>query len=239
MPKIHLVKYKYEADVKVYFVDYPYEADEKVFVVKYAYEADYKAFEVKYAYEADTKVYRVKYAYEADAFKRSSRTPKSSGIFGSSSSSSSSSSDDTPSSSSSFSSSDLEEKRSKITRKQVEIDRMINEIEPTQPTKKPGCLVQIITWIILFAIIYGVLNYFGFIGEDDQKSDGSSTGKIVNTKGLNLRTEPGTTGEIIKLMIQNDSIWQLNDSSQNLGSQTWVYVTDKVDTGWVNKKYLK
>lgn len=239
MAKVFLVKHKYEADKKVYFVDYAYEADEKVFLVKYAYEADYKAFEVKYAYEADLKVFRVKYAYEADAFKRSSRTPKSSGLFGSSSSSSSSSSEDTSSTSSSFSSSDLDEKRRNITRKQIEIDRMINDIEPTEPAKKPGCLVQIITWIILFAIVYGALNYFGFIGEDDKTTDESITGKIINTEGLNLRRSAGTDGEIIKLMIQNDSIWQINDSSQIIGSNTWVLVTDKIDTGWVNEKFIQ
>ena len=237
MAKVFLVKHKYEADKKVYFVDYAYEADEKVFLVKYAYEADYKAFEVKYAYEADIKVFRVKYAYEADAFKRSSRTPKSGGFF--SSSSSSSSSEDTSSTSSSFSSSDLDEKRRQITRKQIEIDRMVNDIEPTETSKKPGCLVQIITWIILFAIVYGALNYFGFIGEDGQKSAASSTGKIINTEGLNLRRSAGTNGEIIKLMIQNDSIWQINDSSQIIGSNTWVLVTDKIDTGWVNEKFIQ
>ena len=43
----------------------------------------------------------------------------------------------------------------------------------------------------------------------------------------------------IQLMNQNDSIWQLNDSNQNSGNQTGVYVTDKIDTGWVNKTYLK
>jgi hypothetical protein len=61
----------------------------------------------------------------------------------------------------------------------------------------------------------------------------------INTKGLNHRTLPGTDGAIIKLMNQNDSIWQLNDSIQEIGNQTWVDVTDKKGTGWVNKTYLK
>jgi len=38
-------------------------------------------------------------------------------------------------------------------------------------------------------------------------------------------------------MKQNDSIWQLNDSSQDIGSDTWIYVTDKIDTGWVNELF--
>ncbi len=217
MPKIHLVKYKYEADVKVYFVDYPYEADEKVFIVKYAYEADYKAFEVKYAYEADVKVYRVKYAYEADEFKRSSRTPKSTGFFSSSGSSSSDSSSTISdfSSGSSFGTSST---------------------TSSDSSSGGGCFSKLFSWLVVIALIGGALKYFGIIGDNSTED---SSGKIINTKGLNLRTEPGTSGEIIKLMIQNDSIWQLNDSSQEIGSQTWVYVTDKVDTGWVNKKYLK
>jgi len=217
MPKIHLVKYKYEADVKVYFVDYPYEADEKVFIVKYAYEADYKAFEVKYAYEADVKVYRVKYAYEADEFKRSSRTPKSTGFFSSSGSSSSDSSSTISdfSSGSSFGTSST---------------------TSSDSSSGGGCFSKLFSWLVVIALIGGALKYFGIIGDNSTED---SSGKIINTKGLNLRTEPGTSGEIIKLMIQNDSIWQLNDSSQEIGSQNWIYVTDKVDTGWVNDKYIK
>lgn len=217
MPKIHLVKYKYEADKKVYFVDYPYDADEKVFIVKYAYEADYKAFEVKYAYEADTKVYRVKYAYEADEFKRSSRTPKSTGFFSSSGSSSSDNSF-TPSDFSSGSSYDSSSTTS------------------GNPSSGGGCFSKIFSWLVVIALIGGALKYFSFLGEDN--SEGNS-GFMINTKGLNLRTSPGTKSQIIKLMIVNDSIWQLNDSSQKIGSQTWVYVTDKIDTGWVNDKYIK
>lgn len=223
MPKIYLVKHSYEAERKVYFVDYPYEADEKVFVVKYAYEADYKAFEVKYAYEADTKVYRVKYAYEADEFKRSSRTPKSTSFFSSSGSSGSSGSS---SSDSSSTISDFSSGSSFGTSSTTSSDS----------SSGGGCFSKIFSWLVVIALIGGALKYFGIIGDDSTED---SLGKIINTKGLNLRTEPGTSGEIIKLMIQNDSIWHLNDSSQEIGSQTWLYVTDKVDTGWVNEKYLK
>lgn len=228
MSKILLVKYQHEADKKVYFVDYNHEADEKVFIVKYAFEADYKAFEVKYAFEADIKVYRVKLAFEADDFKRSSKIPKSSSFYsssGSSSTSNSSSLSDSPSSNSPTS----------------------NYSSPTSSDSSTsssdsssgcgsGCISKIITWFVILAIIGGVLKYFGFIDTDSPKSE---LGLIINTKALNLRTSPGTDGKIIKLMNQNDSIWQLNDSIQNSGNQTWVYVTDKKDTGWVNKTYLK
>ena len=229
MSKILLVKYQHEADKKVYFVDYTHEADEKVFIVKHAFEADYKAFEVKYAFEADIKVFRVKLAFEADDFKRSSKIPKSSSFYsssGSSSTSNSSSSPDSPSSnspSSNYSS-------------PTSSDSSTSSSDSSSGCGS-GCISKIITWFVILAIIGGVLKYFGFI--DDTDSPKSEVGLIINTKALNLRTSPGTDGEIIKLMNQNDSIWQLNDSIQNSGNQTWVYVTDKKDTGWVNKTYLK
>ena len=229
MSKIHLVKYNYEADKKVYFVDQHYEADEKVFIVKYAYEADYKAFEVKHAYEADIKVYRVKEAYEADEFKRSSKIPKSSNLFSSSKSSS-------PSSSSSLSDSPSSNSPSSNYSSPTSSDSSTSSSDSSSGCGS-GCISKIITWFVILAIIGGVLKYFGFI--DDTDSPKSELGLIINTKALNLRTSPGTDGKIIKLMNQNDSIWQLNDSIQNSGNQTWVYVTDKKDTGWVNKTYLK
>ena len=228
MSKIHLVKYNYEADKKVYFVDQHYEADEKVFIVKYAYEADYKAFEVKHAYEADIKVYRVKEAYEADEFKRSSKIPKSSNLFSSSKSSS-------PSSSSSLSDSPSSNSPSSNYSSPTSSDSSTSSSDSSSGCGS-GCISKIITWFVILAIIGGVLKYFGFIDTDSPKSE---LGLIINTKALNLRTSPGTDGKIIKLMNQNDSIWQLNDSIQNSGNQTWVYVTDKKDTGWVNKTYLK
>ena len=229
MSKIHLVKYNYEADKKVYFVDQHYEADEKVFIVKYAYDADYKAFEVKHAYEADIKVYRVKEAYEADEFKRSSKIPKSSNLFSSSKSSS-------PSSSSSLSDSPSSNSPSSNYSSPTSSDSSSSSSDSSSGCGS-GCISKIITWFVILAIIGGVLKYLGFI--DDTDSSKSELGLIINTKALNLRTTPGTDGEIIKLMNQNDSIWQLNDSIQNSGNQTWVYVTDKKDTGWVNKTYLK
>ena len=229
MSKILLVKYQHEADKKVYFVDYTHEADEKVFIVKHAFEADYKAFEVKYAFEADIKVFRVKLAFEADEFKRSSKIPKSSNLFSSSKSSS-------PSISSSLSDSPSSNSPSSNYSSPTSSDSSTSSSDSSSGCGS-GCISKIITWFVILAIIGGVLKYFGFI--DDTDSPKSEVGLIINTKALNLRTSPGTDGEIIKLMNQNDSIWQLNDSIQNSGNQTWVYVTDKKDTGWVNKTYLK
>ena len=228
MSKILLVKYQHEADKKVYFVDYTHEADEKVFIVKHAFEADYKAFEVKYAFEADIKVYRVKLAFEADDFKRSSKIPKSSSFYSSSGSSSTSNS-------SSLSDSTSSNSPSSNYSSPTSSDSSTSSSDSSSGCGS-GCISKIITWFVILAIIGGVLKYFGFIDTDSPKSE---LGLIINTKALNLRTSPGTDGKIIKLMNQNDSIWQLNDSIQNSGNQTWVYVTDKKDTGWVNKTYLK
>jgi hypothetical protein len=94
-----------------------------------------------------------------------------------------------------------------------------------------GCFSSLIVLGLFIGGITYFLDYLGWIELDSKEH-------IVNTKGLNLRTSPGTSGEIIKLMNQNDSIWQLQDSSQDIGNDTWVYVTDKIDTGWVNETYL-
>lgn len=225
MSKVFLVKHKYEADKKVYFVDYAYEAEEKIFLVKYAYEADYKAFEVSHAYEADIKVFRVKYAYEADAFKRSSRTPKSTGIFGSSSGSSSSSyssSDISATTSSSFSSSSS------------------YDSDYSSGSENSGCGKKAFIWFVTIILIGWGLQKLGILDQAVSSiSDNGSNGKIINTEGLNLRKSAGTNGEILKFLKQNDSIWQINDSSAVIGGNTWIFVTDKTDTGWVNQQFTK
>jgi hypothetical protein len=94
-----------------------------------------------------------------------------------------------------------------------------------------GCLSSLILIVLFFGGIAYFLDYLGWIELDSNEH-------IVNTKGLNIRTSAGTDSEVIKLKNQNDTLWQINDSSQEIGNNTWVYVTDKIDTGWVNDKYL-
>lgn len=222
MPKIFLVSNKYQADKKVYFVDNQYAADEKVFIVNNVYQADYKAFEVTNRYEADVRVFRVQNQYQADAFKGSSRTSKSSGIFGSSSRSSSYSSNDDNSSSSSFSSSSS------------------YDSDYSSGSENGGCGKKAFIWFVMIILIGWGLQKLGILDQAISSiSDNESKGKVINTEGLNLRSSAGTEGEIIKLLIQNDSIWPVNDSSQVIGNNTWVYVTDKIDTGWVNQKFIQ
>ena len=227
MAKIFLVKESYLADKKVYFVKEDFLADEKVYVVKDSFLADYKAFEVKDSFLADIKVFRMKDSFLADS--NSSRFSHSTY------------SDSIHMSSASRNSSDrLDELRNKIDRQSREIDRMMSQKSSSANNSESnsGCFRKIIVGLIFFVGLGGALKYFGLV-EDEDKTSNELTGYEINTQGLNLRASPGTTGEIIKLMNQNDSIWQLNDSSQDIGSDTWIYVTDKVDTGWVNEIFTK
>lgn len=94
-----------------------------------------------------------------------------------------------------------------------------------------GCLSSLIVLGLFIGGIAYFLDYLGWIELDSKEH-------IVNTKGLNLRKAAGTDGEVIKLIKQNDTLWQINDSSQEMNNDTWVYVTDKIDTGWVNETFL-
>ncbi len=94
-----------------------------------------------------------------------------------------------------------------------------------------GCFSSLIVLGLFIGGIAYFLDYLGWIELDSKEH-------IVNTKGLNLRKAAGTDGEVIKLVKQNDTLWQINDSSQEISNDTWVYVTDKIDTGWVNETYL-
>ena len=227
MAKIFLVKESYLADKKVYFVKEDFLADEKVYVVKDSFLADYKAFEVKEAFLADIKVFRVKDSFLADS--------NSSGF------SNSNYSESIHMSSESRNSNDrLDELRNKIDRQSREIDRMMSQKNSSANNSESnsGCFGKIIVGLIFFVGLGAALKYFGLV-EDEDKTANELTGYVINTQGLNLRTNPGINGEIIKLMNKNDSIWQLNDSSLAIGSQTWFYVTDKIDTGWMNKQFIK
>lgn len=94
-----------------------------------------------------------------------------------------------------------------------------------------GCLSSLILIGLFIGGIVYFLDYLGWIELDSNEH-------IVNTKGLNIRKAAGPEGEVIKLMKQNDTLWQINDSSQEINNDTWVYVTDKIDTGWVNETFI-
>lgn len=219
MSKIKLVKYEFEADKKVFFVDYEFEADEKVLLVEYDFEADYKAFKVKYEFEADLKVFQVKYAFEADEYQNNEETEADSDY-----------------------AETFESKRDYI--RNLSYFRSSSSSTGSDQNESPssgGCLGRIFKWFIILVIIGAILNYFG-LGDETKNEVEITTeahiGKIINSKGLNLRRAPGTQGDVIKVLMQNDSVWIISDSSQNIQGSSWVLITDKTDTGWVSEKFL-
>ena len=65
--KVYIVRYPYQADIKVWVADYPSLADKVVQIVKHPYEVrEGRWYYVQYSYLADIKVYFVKYSYQAD-----------------------------------------------------------------------------------------------------------------------------------------------------------------------------
>ncbi len=202
---------------KIFLVKDSFLADKKVYFVKEDYLADEKVYVVKDSFLADYKAFEVKDSFLADIkvfrvkdsfLADSSPRGQSNSIFSNNKRSSSSSYSSTSSYDSDYSDS----------------------------SSNSGCGKKAFYWFVIIILIGWGLKQLGIL-EDVGSSLEDSSGKIINTKGLNLRVTPGTSGEIIKLMNQNDSIWQLNDSSQDIGSDTWIYVTDKIDTGWVNELF--
>jgi hypothetical protein len=87
-------------------------------------------------------------------------------------------------------------------------------------------------------IIGGVLKYFGITDQFLDGKSGSTEYRVV-ADSLNLRSEPDPNSTVVSI-IPRDSILQgLNDSSQVIGSNTWIYVSNKIDSGWVNEKYVE
>jgi|LauGreDrversion4_2_1035121.scaffolds.fasta_scaffold654339_2 hypothetical protein len=60
----------------------------------------------------------------------------------------------------------------------------------------------------------------------------------VGTKKLNLRKLANPNSEVIKELQEKDSLFAIENKSKSYKNETWVYVTDKIDTGWVNETYL-
>ncbi len=98
--------------------------------------------------------------------------------------------------------------------------------------KAGGCGAII---VFLFLIIWGVGSCMEKIGLIEPTINSYSVG----TKKLNLRKLANPNSEVIKELFENDSLYAIDNKSKTYNSETWVYVTDKVDTGWVNETYLK
>jgi len=98
--------------------------------------------------------------------------------------------------------------------------------------KAGGCGAII---VFRFLIIWGVGSCMEKIGLIEPTINSYSVG----TKKLNLRKLANPNSEVIKELFENDSLYAIDNKSKTYNSETWVYVTDKVDTGWVNETYLK
>jgi hypothetical protein len=97
--------------------------------------------------------------------------------------------------------------------------------------KAGGCGVIL---VLIFLIVWGVGSCMEKIGLIEPTINSYSVG----TKKLNLRKLANPNSEVIKELMENDSLYAIDNKNKTYNSETWVYVTDKIDTGWVNDKYL-
>ena len=108
-----------------------------------------------------------------------------------------------------------------------------------------GFIVTLIAWrnrkYILFLIMLavsvpGYLGVFGIIPKNvSALTDitAAETTATVTADSLNMRSEPSTSGDIIKTISKDDTV-TLTGETQN----GWSKVTHSGDTGWVSSEYL-
>lgn len=104
--------------------------------------------------------------------------------------------------------------------------------------KAGGCGLLI---FLLFLVIWGVgscVEKVGDIMADIGIIDRKINTYSVGTKKLNMRKLANPNSDVVKELLENDSVWSIENKSKTYQNDTWVYVTDKIDTGWVNETYL-
>lgn len=97
--------------------------------------------------------------------------------------------------------------------------------------KAGGCAASIGALVLIGALVNTCMEEIGLI-------EPTINTYTVGCKKLNLRELANPNSNIIKELILNDSLWAIDNKSKSYNNQTWVYVTDKIDTGWVSEKYL-
>ena len=229
MGKIYIVDAEWKADQKVFIVDAEWKADSKEFVVDAEWKSNEKVFIVNAEWKADRKIFLVDAEWKA---KKGSGSSSSLGSYFSTASTASNSTDTPPktntnagsgySSSSNFSS-----------------DSSSSESSYSSSSESSsGCGGTLLKWFITLLIIGGVLKYFGLTDQLLGGQSGSTEYRVV-ADSLNLRSEPDPNSRVVSI-IPRDSILQgLNDSSKVIGSNTWIFVSNKMDSGWVNEKYVE
>jgi hypothetical protein len=203
---------------KIFIVDAEWKADSKVFIVDAEWKADSKEFVVNAEWKADEKVFIVDAEWKADRkvflVDAEWKSKTNSSFFGSTFSASS----NTDSGASSKMSS--------------------SNYQSTSTSSSSGCFGNLIKWIV-FIIIIGVgLNYFGIT--DNLLSDSSEPVEFrVIADSLNMRAEPNTNSQVVTIIPRDSIVRQLNDSVHEVGNDTWIYVSNSIDSGWVNKEYVE
>lgn len=221
MGKIFIVDAEWKADSKVFIVDAEWKSDSKEFIVDAEWKSNEKVFIVNAEWKADRKIFLVDAEWKAK--KGSWSGSSSSSIFSTTSAGSSVTSTSTKtenrassgnSSSSNFST------------------------DSSSSGSSSGCGGTLVKWFITLLIIGGVLKYFGITDQFLDGNSGSTEYRVV-ADSLNLRSEPDPNSTVLSI-IPRDSILQgLNDSCKVIGSNTWIFVSNKIDSGWVNEKYVE
>ena len=221
MGKIFIVDAEWKADSKVFIVDAEWKSDSKEFIVDAEWKSNEKVFIVNAEWKADRKIFLVDAEWKSK--KGSGSGYSSSSIFSSTSTGSNftntSPKTNTVVGSGNSSSSDF-------------------STDSSSSGSSSGCGGTLLKWFITLVIIGGVLKYFGLTDQLLGENSGSTEYRVV-ADSLNLRSEPDPNSTVVSI-IPRDSILQgLNDSSQVIGSNTWIYVSNKIDSGWVNEKYVE
>lgn len=220
MGKIYIVDAEWKADQKVFIVDAEWKSDSKEFVVDAEWKSNEKVFIVDAEWKADRKIFLVDAEWKA---KKGGGTSSSFGSNFSTASTASNSTDTSPktktnagsgySSSSDFSS------------------------DSSSSDGSSGCGGTLLKWFIVLAIIAAVLKYFGLT--DQIWNNTTPTEYKVIADSLNLRSAPDPNSTVVSIIPRDSVLLQLNDSSQEIGTNTWLYVANKMDSGWVNEKYVE
>ena len=207
MGKVFIVDAEWKADSKIFIVDAEWKSDSKEYVVSAEWKSDEKVYVVDAEWKADRKVFLVDAEWKADK--------------------------KAPISKKSFSSRSISDEDNS--------NSALNRIKHNNLTAKEnsssGCTGTIIKWVLTFAIIGGVLNYFDLTDKIFGGDTTVNTYKVA-TDSLNLRSEPNPNSKVLSIIPRDSILNGINDSSQVIGTNKWIYVTNKIDSGWVNEKYI-
>ena len=222
MGKIFIVNAEWKADSKVYIVDAEWKADSKEFVVDAEWKSNEKVFIVDAEWKADRKIFLADAEWKAKNGARSGS--------GHSSASSASAKGNSKSSRTDYI-------KTLLSRSAAFEASNSNSSNASSSSNSSGCGGTLLKWFIVLAIIGGVLKYFGLT--DQILNDTTPTEYKVIADSLNLRSAPDPNSTVVSIIPRDSILLQLKDSSQEIGANTWVYVTNKMDSGWVNEKYVE